>query len=531
MKAIKHFLLQPWFYIVILAMGASLKLYHIDYHLFWYDEVATIRHTSGNQILDIPVNEIKNISYYNDQIHLKKQNLSIASELKGLYASTNLNPLHYTFLMIWYRIAGDNEISYRLFNVFIFLLTLPLLFLLAKTLFKSNLAGWIAISLYAISPFFHYYIHEARYNTLLVFLIVFLHYLFLQAIEHKKLKWWIGYSVVGILTLYASVLSGLIIFGHFLYIIFFKKEIRITFSVNLIIILSAYLPWIISLINNRAEITTSLSWHNILDRNQNFITLLLYQCNGFTTIFMWHRDLVQFLFRILEFDFKGNYIQLVAPVIILILILSSIIYTIKKAPRKVAYFLVLIFLPYLLFFLISDIVRNTGMSLISRYQAINFIVILLFVVYLISKKITQGKLIYAGIYIGLVIVGFISIFLISKVRCFDGGNWSAQIKDAQLYSNARHPLLITDYSMAGPGVRAVGGFMVIMNECQSENIDILRASPDIRNVEKMLLDTEYSDIYVTHASMKLVENLKMQFGEKMDSLEVEGISPMWQIKY
>jgi len=80
-------------------------------------------------------------------------------------------------------------------------------------------------------------------------------------------------------------------------------------------------------------------------------------------------------------------------------------------------------------------------------------------------------------------------------------------------------------------VRAVGGFMVIMNECQSENIDILRASPDIRNVEKMLLDTEYSDIYVTHASMKLVENLKMQFGEKMDSLEVEGISPMWQIKY
>jgi len=530
MQVIKQFMLQPWLYVVIMVAGVSLKLYHIDYHLFWYDEVATIQHTSGNQILDIPVNEIKNISYYNDQLHLKKQNLTIGSELKGLYGSTNLNPLHYTFLMIWYRIAGDNDLSYRLFNVFIFILTLPFLFLLTKTLFKSNLAGWIAVSLYAVSPFFHYYAHEARYNTLLVFLIILLHYLFLQVIEHKKLKWWIGYSLVGILTLYASVLSGLIIFGHFLYIIFFNKEIRIAYGVNLIIILTAYLPWIISVINNRAEITHALSWHTMLDRDQNFMTLLLYQCNGFTTLFTWHSDSVQFIFRILDTDFKGNYIQLILPIIVLILILFSIFHTIKEAPRKTTYFLVTVSLPYILFFIISDMVRNTGMSLVWRYQAINLIAILLFVVYLINRKITLGKLLYSGIYIGFIVIGFIFIFIISKDRCYDGGNWRAQIKNAQLYSNARNPLLITDYSMPEWG-RAVEGFMVILNECQSESIDILRASPDIKNVENMLLDSKYSDIYVTHASMELVENLKMQFGEKMDSLKVEGISPMWQIMY
>jgi hypothetical protein len=106
-KAIKQFILQPWLYLIIVLLGLSLKLYHIDYRLFWYDEVAAILHTSGNQTFDIPVNEIKNISYYNDQLHLRKQDQTIGSQLKGLYSSTNLNPLHYSFLMLWYTVAGD----------------------------------------------------------------------------------------------------------------------------------------------------------------------------------------------------------------------------------------------------------------------------------------------------------------------------------------------------------------------------------------------------------------------------------------
>lgn len=524
MKAIKQFMLKPWLYIVIVVVGASLKLYCIDYRLFWYDEIATVLHTSGNQTFDIPANEIKNISYYNDQLHLKKQDQTIGSQLKGLYSSTNLNPLHYSFLMLWYRIAGDKDISYRLFNVFIFILTLPVLFLLPKTLFKSNLVGWIAVSLYAVSPYFHFYVHEARYNILLVFLIVLCHYLFLQAIAHKKLKWWIGYSLLGILSLYASVLSGLVIFGHFIFILLFKKEIRFTYNVNLLVILSCYLPWIISMINNSAEITGSLSWHSWFGQDQNFLTLLLYQFFGFTRIFSIFSN-YQSLYT---FYFYGNYIQQITDILILVIILSSIIYTIKKAPREVAYFLILIFLPYILFFNISDIVRNTGGSLFWRYHAINFIVVIIFVAYFIYRKIALEKLFYSGIYMGLIIIGFISIFIISKSSRCDNPGCYDRINKAQLFSNARKPLLITDYSMMFQQKGDIG-FMVIMNECQSDSIDVLRASPDIKNVEKMLLDAKYSDIYVTNASSELVENLKSQFGNKMDSLKVEGISPMWQI--
>lgn len=524
MKEIKQFLLQPWLYIIIILIGVSIKLFHIDYRLFWYDEIATVLHTSGNQTFNIPINEIKNISYYNDQLHLKKQNQTIGSQLKGLYGSTNLNPLHYSFLMLWYRIAGDDVISYRLFSVFIFILTLPVLFLLAKTLYKSNLAGWIAVSLYAFSPYFHYYVHEARYNILWVFLIVACHYLFLQAISYKKLKWWIGYSLVGILSLYASVLSGLVIFGQFIFVLLFKKEIRVTYSVNLLVILSCYLPWIISMINNSAEITGSLSWHSWFGKNQNFLTLLLYQFFGYTRIFSMFSHF-QSLYR---FYFTNNYIQQITDILILAIILTSMIYVIKKAPRDVAYFLFIIFITYILFFDISDIVRDTGGSLFLRYHSINYIVVILFIAYFIYRKIALGKLLYSGIYMGLIIIGFVSIFIMSKSYRCGSPNCYDRINKAQFFSNAKKPLLITDFTMMSQQKGDIG-FMVIMNECQSDSIDVLRASPDIRNVEKMLLDAKYSDIYVTNASSELVENLKSQFGNKMDSLKVEGTWPMWQI--
>jgi len=506
-----------------------LKFYNIDYHLFWYDEVATIQHTSGNQILDLPENQIKNISYYTDQLHLKNNNFTIGSELKGLYSSTNLNPLHYTFLMFWYRIAGDSEISYRFFNVFIFLLSLPLLFLLARRLFRSNLAGWIAISLFAVSPFFHYYVHEARYNTFLIFIIIILHYIFLQAIEHKKLRWWIGYSFVGILALYASALSVLILFGHFIYFIIFEKEKRITFIVTLIVIFAAYLPWIISLLTNSEEITGAFVWQKSIAQNKNFLELLLYQSMGYSHIFLSLTDIGKIINSIMLEDFKGNYVHLISDIIILIFILSSIIYTVKKAPGKTSFFLLLIIIPLFLFFLISDLIRNAGGSLVWRYHALAFIGVLLFVVYILDRKITLGKLFYSSIYVGLILAGIISSIIISKTQFYYGTGGASKLKEAQLFSDTRNPLLITDYTFPHP-TRGVEEFAVILNICESDSIDILRASDGIKDLDNMLSGTNYSDIYVTHASKKLLENLKIQFGEKMKKVEVGGIRNMWQIE-
>ncbi|MCJ7713678.1 hypothetical protein MUO66_04390, partial [Candidatus Bathyarchaeota archaeon] len=102
------------------------------------------------------------------------------------------------------------------------------------------------------------------------------------------------------------------------------------------------------------------------------------------------------------------------------------------------------------------------------------------------------------------------------------------IKATQFTSAHEKPLLITDYSMAS-GI-ALPAFMTTINEFKSDNIYVLIATPDIEHIEKLLTVNNYSDIIVINGSDALVKNLKSQFGERMDSLEMEGILPTWSIK-
>jgi uncharacterized membrane protein len=538
LKTFKEFLLRPYLYLIILVIGTSLKFYKLGNRFFWFDEVCTVLTVSGISVHQyhelIPKNEIKNINDYTGFLHLNKQNYTIGSQLKGLSKIATLNPLHYAFLIFWHRIAGDDIVDYRLFNVLIFVLTLPFLFLLAKTLFKTNLAGWIAVSLYSVSPFFQLYAQEARYNTLWAFFIILSNYLLLQAMKHNKLKWWIAYSIAGILALYTSIMSGLLIIGHLVYVMIFKKELRIKFGINAVIILLGYLPWIIAILHNKAEITGALAWHRWFSTDQNFWKLIVGQLIGFSRLFgafidSFDQTYINLIFRN---NLQGNYIELLMNGLVLSSIIFSIIYVLKKEPKEIAFFLALIILPQFLFFYVSDIIRKAGTSLFWRYHVVSFIGILLFMAYFLSQKFKQGKSLYSFIYLGLIMVGVISIGYLSKDRFRDMHSISkVSVEEAQLFSDAREPLLITDLSYP-PGM-GLGVLMTILSECTSENIDVLCVSPDIKNVKEKIPEKKYSEIYVIHWSEELVQNLQSQFGEKMDSLRLKEQSwfKLWQIDY
>jgi uncharacterized membrane protein len=150
MSTIRNFLLKPWLYIVIVLLGTLLKFYCLNSKLFWQDEISTILYTSGvkEQIIkdSIPVNQISSFGYYDSLLHLSTKPYSLKNEVTGILSETHLTPAHYVFLTLWYRLVGDNDIDYRLFSVFVFIISLPFIFLLAKTLFNTRLAGWIAMS-------------------------------------------------------------------------------------------------------------------------------------------------------------------------------------------------------------------------------------------------------------------------------------------------------------------------------------------------------------------------------------------------
>jgi uncharacterized membrane protein len=174
--------------------------------------------------------------------------------------------------------------DYRLFSVFIFILSLPFIFLLAKTLFNSSLAGWIAISLYAVSPFIHFEAQEARYYILWVFFFILSNYLFLQALKQDRAVW-IGYSVASVLALYTSATSVTFIFSHLVYVFIFRKEQRVQFVVSLLFIVLAYLPWMYFLYTVRQTIDSGLAWQKNFHSSFFTLDLLFFQMLGFVRSF------------------------------------------------------------------------------------------------------------------------------------------------------------------------------------------------------------------------------------------------------
>jgi len=530
MKKIREFFIQPYLYILVTLIGISFKFYHLSYKLFWIDEISTIQHTSGIPDGDypelVPVNKVKNINFYKDLYHLNKQPLTIASELKGLLKSRNLNPLHYPLLMVWYRIAGDEPADFRLFGVFIFILTLPFLFLLSRSLFDSNLAGWIAVSLYSVSPFIHLFAQEARYYILWSFILIVLHYLFLQCIERSNLKWWVGYAFVVALSLYASPVSAIIILGHMIFVLLTRKDLIKVSVISIAVGFILYLPWALKLYFNLDEIITSLSWHSNTGQHIAFWFPLVGQLFYLFSIFSSPLDFL-YVFEQASNIPPATMSAFFLNFVVLALIVNAFVFLLKKTGKETKYFLLLIILPGLVFFYFLDLVRNGMTSWWWRYLIFAAAGIILVVTNFLREKIEKGSFIYSFVFIALAAIGISSMFSISGARHWTlSRKWDCYIEDARLFSTSRKPLLITDFAFNHGMINS----MVTILECKSGNIDILRSSPGIDSVEKMINGKDYSDIYVFHSSDELIAKLKSQFGERMDSLHLEGTSSIWKIR-
>jgi uncharacterized membrane protein len=529
MTSIRLFLQKPWLYLVIISTGILLKFYHLDYKLFWYDEICTVLHTSGKTIDEysenIPANKVLSIQEYQSILRLNNNSDKISSQFRGFSDMTNLNPLHYPLLMIWHRVVGDKPVHFRLFSVFVFILSLLIIYFLSKLLFQSGLAGLIAASLFSISPFIHLFAQEARYYMLWLFLVLALHYTFLLSIETKRTGRWGLYVATGIVTLYCSPITSVVIFGHFVYMVILYRRQFLRFAISVGTMLIGYLPWMIRLITRSQEISSALEWSIHGDKVPVLFPTLA-QSLGFVRIFSFYKSYM-FYFDMFEKLTPDIVIEILINIAIFVLIIYSLVLLIKKTGKKISCFIVTCILPGFIFIYITDLIRNSSTSMWWRYQIFNVVGIFLLVTYSLSKKIERGKVLFAGILAGLVIVGGVSVFTISQHRFwYLGGQWQQKfITSADLLSGGDKTLVITDFTYwLGPE-----GLLTVLNECKSDEIDIIRVSGENNTVKEIAENEKYTDIYVFCASGKLVSDLKTQFKERMDSLEVKAISPMWKI--
>lgn len=530
-----RFFTKPWPYLLIILIGISLKFYHLNHRIFWLDEVSTVLYTSGQNekaLIKKISNQIINIKYYDSLLHPLSGNYSITSEVKQIFSDTHLTPAHYVFLTAWYRLVGDSAVDFRLFSVFIYLLCLPFLFLLIGKLSGNNLYAWITTSLFSVAPFISFHAQEARYYILWVLLFILSNYVFLLTISKKKMIWWIAYSTISIVALYTTLLSGLIIIGHLLYILFFHKEMRIRFFLSAMLIALVYSPWLYFLYSVKGEIQDGLTWQ--ISNNSSFFTLkyLFYQLIGWSRSFNYLADSTYYIYLfwgIIPFSHNELFPALIIDILILVLILYALKYFFVNNQVSTRWLLVFLMLPTFLLFYISDSIRSGFISAMWRYHVVNMVGIIIVVAYFLKDKIVNGSLVCIGCYLGLAIISIASILKFQKSR-----TWflprNTTIHVSQAIDQTSYPLVITDFN--GDNRYGLPSFISMLTEVKSKSADILYYD-GLADILKQADTRRYSDILVLLASEKLIQKFKADYGERMSVFSKrteEFDSTIWQIK-
>lgn len=135
---IKETLFSYWEIICVTVLGTFLRFYHIGVKSLWIDEA---------------------FSFRSAQLPL--------SQIWGAQALVEPNPpLYYTLLKLWILFFGESEAALRSLSAVIGILTIPLIYVLGRSLGNQQL-GLIAALLLAISPINIQYSQEARGYTLL----------------------------------------------------------------------------------------------------------------------------------------------------------------------------------------------------------------------------------------------------------------------------------------------------------------------------------------------------------------------------
>jgi mannosyltransferase len=126
--------------LLVVALGALLRLYRIGAQPLWLDEASSLR--------------------------FARQTLRELWSWGTLVDPGN-PPLYYSLLHGW-LVFGDSEASLRLLSVLFGVLTIPLVYALGRTV-RDHRLGIVAALLFAISPFQVWYSQEARGYALLTF--------------------------------------------------------------------------------------------------------------------------------------------------------------------------------------------------------------------------------------------------------------------------------------------------------------------------------------------------------------------------
>lgn len=110
-------------------------------------------------------------------------------------------PLYAVLLHFWIQVFGPDIIYARILSLIFFLITLPVLYILARESSNKRVA-MLTVTLFSLSPFIMWYTSEARMYTLFTFITSLNHLFFLRVLKSNGKKGVGAYLITTTLGLY-----------------------------------------------------------------------------------------------------------------------------------------------------------------------------------------------------------------------------------------------------------------------------------------------------------------------------------------
>ena len=179
-----------------------------------------------------------------------------ASDLGRALAAERTNPpFYYTLLHFWIGWFGRSEAALRSLSVIPGVLSVGLVYALAKKLFSRNIA--LGAALYqAVSSFQIYYSQEARTFAWLVFFILVAGLALWSALEsgpgRRRFLYFTGYALISALSLYAHFITVFFLAGFGLFVLFRRRKQLIAFTASSAVAVLLFLPWLATLLRSAA---------------------------------------------------------------------------------------------------------------------------------------------------------------------------------------------------------------------------------------------------------------------------------------
>lgn len=179
-------------------------------------------------------------------------------------------PLYYLLLKGWVMILGNTLFTLRLFSVFFAVLTVIVLYLFLKEVFKDQKLALFSSILLAFNSFFIQFVIEARMFTLGIFLVVLSSFFLLKALKNKKWSWWLLYAFSVSAGLYTHYYIFFSILAQGLFLVFWLfGEAKFNFAnwlknrnfqlglASYILVVISYLPWLKAFLSQMGQVQES----------------------------------------------------------------------------------------------------------------------------------------------------------------------------------------------------------------------------------------------------------------------------------